>query len=51
MPHHQRETVDGWGRSLLLLWTIVGLIAGAVLINGIEKADLVTSLFDVTLRR
>ena len=38
-----RETVDDRGRSILLLWIIAGLITGGVLIDGIGKADLVTT--------
>jgi hypothetical protein len=38
-----RETVDGWGRSFLLLWTISGIITGWVFIDGIGKADQVTT--------
>jgi hypothetical protein len=38
-----RETGDGWGRSFLLLLPIAVLLTGGVLINGIGKADQVTT--------
>jgi hypothetical protein len=38
-----READDGWGRSFLLLLTIVVLLTGGALINGIGKADQVTT--------
>ena len=38
-----RETGDDWGRSFLLLLTIVVLLTGGALIVGIGKADQVTT--------
>ena len=38
-----RETSDDWGRTLLLLCIIAGLITGGLVINGIGKADQVTT--------
>jgi hypothetical protein len=38
-----REIVDDRGRTLLLLWIIVGIITGGVLIHGIGIADQVTT--------
>jgi hypothetical protein len=38
-----RETNEGWGRGFILLLTIFVLFTGGTLINGIGKADQVTT--------